>query len=102
MTVPDTLIEKMETFKHRGHIHRYRDGLFAPPSWIAVYTGQNILPRNYDRQVDNMSTEAMLEKMREMQERVAVNVEVLPTHADFLRDYCFDPSAKMMQEAGNV
>jgi len=102
MQVPDSLTEKMETFKHRGHIHRYRDGLFAPPSWVAVYTGQNVLPRHYDRQVDNMSTEAMLEKMREMQARVAVNVDALPTHADFLRDYCFDPSATVMKEVGNV
>ena len=98
MKVPDTLLSKMETFRHRGHIHRYRDGLFAPPSWVAVYTGQRVFPRNYDRQVDNMSLDMVLEKMNEMRERVAVNVEALPTHADFLKSYCFDPAAKAMGE----
>jgi len=98
---PDTLKSKMETFLHRGHIHRYRDGLFAPPSWVAVYTGQRIFPQSYDRQVDNMSLEAVLEKMAEMRERVAVNVAGLPTHAEFLKSYCFDPSANAIQEAAN-
>ena len=102
MPIPDSLASKMATFRHRGHIHRYRDGLFAPPSWVAVYTGQGLLPEHYDRQVDNMSLEAMLQKMDEMRERVAINVEALPTHADFLRDYCFDPQALVMQEAFNA
>ncbi|ESQ91230.1 hypothetical protein ABAC460_06610 [Asticcacaulis sp. AC460] len=98
MAVPDSLLTKMETWRHRGHIHRYKDGLFAPPSWVAVYTGQRIFPQNYDRQVDTMSLEMVLQKMAEMKERVAVNVEAMPTHADFVRDYCFDPSAKVMME----
>lgn len=98
MDVPDTLKAKIEAFEHRGHIHRYRDGLFAPPSWVAVYTGQRILPRHYDRQVDNMSLEVVLEKMAEMRERVAVNVQALPTHEEFLKRYSFDPTAKVMQE----
>ncbi len=101
MKVPDTLLARMETYRHRGHIHRYKDGLFAPPSWIAVYTGQRIVPNNYDRQVDNMSLESVQEKLAEVRDRVAVNVEALPTHADFLRDYCFDPNAKVKVENAN-
>ncbi|HWU49063.1 MAG TPA: tryptophan halogenase family protein [Asticcacaulis sp.] len=102
MSVPDTLLEKMEIFRHRGHIHRYRDGLFAPPSWVAVYTGQNVLPTHYDRQVDNMSLDMVRQKMEEMRGRVAANVDALPTHADFLRSYCALSDKDMMKGAGHV
>lgn len=93
MKVPESLTEKMENFRHRGYIHRYKDGLFSPASWIAVYTGQRVLPRRYDPQVDSIPLPASLEKMEEMKQRIAVNVDALPTHADFLRNYCFDPAA---------
>ncbi|MGN6422246.1 MAG: tryptophan halogenase family protein [Asticcacaulis sp.] len=102
MTVPDSLLEKIEIFRHRGHIHRYRDGLFAPPSWIAVYTGQNILPEHYDRQVDNMTLDMIREKMEEMRERVTANVAALPTHAEFLRSYCALAMDAAAPEAGHA
>ena len=33
--VPDTLADKIDRFRHRGHVQAYRDGLFGPPSWQA-------------------------------------------------------------------
>jgi tryptophan halogenase len=93
MQVPDSLVEKMNIFRRRGHIHRYKDGLFSPASWIAVYNGQHVVPEAYDRQVDNISLEAILEKLRDTKERVAINVAAMPSHADFVRDYCFIPDA---------
>jgi tryptophan 7-halogenase len=98
MKVPDSLITKMATWRHRGHIHRYKDGLFAPPSWIAVYAGQRVLPQHYDRQVDNMDLDDILTKLAEVRQRVLVNVEALPTHEQFMKDYCFDPTARVMLE----
>jgi tryptophan 7-halogenase len=100
MKVPDSLISKMEDYRHRGHIHRYKDGLFSPASWIAVYNGQRIMPRHYDRQVDNMTLPMVLERMAELEQRISLNVDALPTHADFVRDYCFDPNAKISADLG--
>ncbi len=101
MKVPDSLLYKIEHFKHRGHIHRYKDGLFSPASWIAVCIGQRIVPTHYDRQIDTISPDVAMQKITEMRERIMLNVEAMPTHADFLRDYCFDPSqtAPAMMEA---
>lgn len=94
MPVPDSLTHKIEQYRHRGHIQRYKDGLFSPASWIAVYTGQRILPRTYDPQVDNMSLAAVLENMSEIKNRVDMNVAAMPTHADFVRDHCLVPGLK--------
>ncbi len=88
MQLPDTLMEKMEIFKRRGHIHRYRDGLFSPASWIAVYTGQRISPEGYDPQADNIDMDSMLKAMRDYRELIAGNVAKMPRHGDFVRGYC--------------
>ena len=93
MDVPDSLNEKMEIFRRRGHIHRYKDGLFSPASWISVYAGQRISPGAYDPQADNIDMDAMLASMAELRDRIAVNVAAMPNHRDFVRDYCFVPSA---------
>ncbi len=91
MEIPESLAEKMAQFRHRGHIHRYRDGLFSPASWIAVYPGQRVVASHYDRQLDAMPLDVMVERMRELRERVSLGVADMPSHADFLRDYCFVP-----------
>jgi tryptophan halogenase len=93
MQVPESLVEKMAIFKRRGHVHRYKDGLFSPASWIAVYTGQGITPVGYDRQADNLSADELLARLNEMKGRIDVNVAAMPSHADFVRDFCFDPKA---------
>ncbi len=91
MQLPDSLAEKMEIFKHRGHIHRYRDGLFSPASWIAVYTGQRISPEGYDPQADNIDFDTMVKTMTDLRLHIAENVASMPGHADFVRNYCTRP-----------
>ncbi len=93
MRVPDSLLEKIEIFRRRGYIHRYRDGLFSPASWIAVYTGQRIVPEGYDRQADNLPLDVLMEALTELKQRIDVNVAEMASHADFVRDFCFDPNA---------
>jgi tryptophan halogenase len=93
MEIPASLEEKLEMFRHRGFVHRYKDGLFSPASWIAVAIGQGIRPRHYDRQIDALSLDTVLEQIRDMKTRIKLNVDELPTHEEFLRDYCFDPAA---------
>lgn len=93
MQIPDSLKEKMEIYRRRGHIHRYRDGLFSPASWIAVYAGQRIDPTGYDPQADNIDLDAMLANMAELRNRIAMNVADMPNHVDFVRDYCYLPPA---------
>jgi tryptophan halogenase len=48
MTLPNSLLAKMALFRERGYVVNYRDGMFLEPSWIAVYLGQNVVPRRYD------------------------------------------------------
>ena len=100
MTVPDSLTHKMELFRRRAHIVKYKDGLFSPPSWLAVYLGQDVAPEGYDRMADNLSDAQVQEKLTEIRTRILASVEAMPTHADFVRDYCYLPPAKSAAMAG--
>ena len=100
MTVPDSLMHKMELFRRRAHIVKYKDGLFSPPSWLAVYLGQNVSPTGYDRMADNMSDTQVTDKLNEIRSRILASVEAMPTHADFVRDYCYQPPAKAAAMVG--
>lgn len=101
MKVPDSLLEKMEIFRRRGFVHRYKDGLFSPASWIAVYNGQRIIPEGYDPQADNIDMDVMLERLGDLRARIDLNVQAMPSHADFVRDFCFDPKAPQPMEAAH-
>ena len=88
MDVPDSLVEKRELFRRHSHIHKYKDGLFAPPSWLAAFVGQGVAPEGYDRLADNLPLEVMLREMQDQRRRISERVDAMPSHADFVRDYC--------------
>ena len=94
MTVPDSLIYRLELFRERGHIVKYKDGLFSPHSWLAVYAGQDILPQGYDPLADGMPANLMVEKLADLRGRIATAVDAMPSHADFIRDFCRVPERR--------
>jgi tryptophan 7-halogenase len=88
MSVPDSLVHKMELFRHRGRVITYKDGLFLEPSWLAVYLGQRVMPRAHEPladALDNAELERRLEQMRKQIEMAAVR---MPPHEVFLSRYC--------------
>ncbi|KAA9130900.1 tryptophan 7-halogenase [Marinihelvus fidelis] len=88
MSVPDSLAEKMELFRRRGFIDRYRFGLFAPPSWISVFLGQGLSPAGHEPLADNTPLEDAIGRMRELQASIDSRVQVMPAHGEFVADYC--------------
>ncbi len=93
MPIPESLHEKMEIFRRRGHIPRYVDGLFAPPSWISVLVGQRVPCRGYDPRADTIDMDAMLATLNDLRREIADNVKSMPSHADFIQRYCARPAA---------
>jgi len=91
MQTPDSLKEIMERFRRRGYVRKYREGLFADPSWLAILVGQGVMPEGYDRTADNPGEDRMRAWLSDLERRIAVNVEAMPDHADFVRDYCASP-----------
>lgn len=88
MEIPDSLAEKLELFRERGHVVRYKDGLFLEPSWLSVYLGQGITPRRWDPFVNGLDPGRLRTRLAEMRAYVARTVDALPDHAAFVARYC--------------
>lgn len=86
--VPASFMERLEIFRHRGYIEQYKDGLFAPPSWLAVFMGQDIVPEAFDAQAYTLSLSDVTSRLTALRAEISGGVDALPDHADFLRDFC--------------
>ena len=93
MEIPDTLADKMELFRRRGRVVKYREGVFLDASWIAVYLGQGVIPEGHDARADLPPVEAVAEGMRRLHAQIRGTVERMPDHREHLNRYC--PMAKV-------
>ena len=87
MDVPDTLSEKMELFRRRGRVVKYRQGVFLEPSWLAVYIGQGIIPEAHDPRVD-APPEALGKGLERLRGEVRSVAEAMPDHGQYIARYC--------------
>lgn len=85
--IPETLQHKINMFKARGHLVKYRWEIFQPTSWLALYDGNKIYPESYDPMVDNLPTDYVHKSFNEMRAAVQNAVAQTPTHDEFLRQY---------------
>lgn len=89
MSVPDSLVEKMDLFAEAGRIFRYEDELFSKPSWIAVMLGQNVLPRNTDPIVQTLDQSQIAHSLNSMRNAMNSATASMPSHEAFLRQYAW-------------
>jgi tryptophan halogenase len=88
MPLPDSLIHKLSLFRSRAALPNYQYGLFARDSWLSVLMGQGVTPQGHDRLADAYALPALEERLAEFRKRIASNVEAMPTHAEFIAEYC--------------
>jgi tryptophan halogenase len=98
MSVPDSLIHKMELFRERGHVITYKDGLFLEPSWLAVYFGQRVMPRGHDGRADSLDAAKVAAELERVRVQVMTAAARMPHHQDFIQQYC--PAAPRMNAPG--
>jgi tryptophan 7-halogenase len=88
MQVPDTLTEKLELFKRRGRVVKYREGVFLEPSWVAVYLGQRVFPEGHDLLADVPPREPLAQAMNRLEADIRAEVERMPDHLSMISRYC--------------
>ncbi|BCD96317.1 tryptophan halogenase family protein [Marinagarivorans cellulosilyticus] len=81
---PDSLKLRMETFQETGYVDHYEQGLFLVPSWIAVYIGQGIIPKNYAPEVDEKENTQISQMMSHFHTNIKNAAESLNTHKQSL------------------
>ncbi|WP_158972039.1 tryptophan halogenase family protein [Paraglaciecola sp. L3A3] len=80
MPIPDSLQQQMTLFQHSAHISTYRQGLFMPASWLAVYLGQDSLPLHYDPRVLTYPVEKLQYYLNKMAEQVSQTASEMQNH----------------------
>jgi tryptophan halogenase len=88
MTVPDTLAEKMELFRRRGRIVKYREGVFLDASWVAVYMGQRVIPEAFDPRAALPPLPAIVQAADKLRLEIRQHAEAMPDHRGHIESYC--------------
>jgi tryptophan halogenase len=91
MHIPPSLEAKIARFRHRAHIPSYRDGLFGPPSWQAVFIGQGILPGGNDRLADVLPAGLLESRLESLASKIEEGVAGTPSHEEYVNEYCPAP-----------
>lgn len=88
MSIPDSLQEKIDLFRINGQIFREEDELFTETSWVAVMMGQGISPANFNPMTATLKEPALSIEVGEVEKSIRFLVNALPSHSDFVRQYC--------------
>ena len=88
MPIPDSLAEKIELFRRRGRLVKHREGVFLDASWVAVYTGQGIMPEGHDPRADLPSSAGLIEALQALHGEIGARVAEAPTHLGYIDRYC--------------
>ncbi len=88
MHIPAELEHRIQLFRDSGHVSSYQEGLFLEPSWVAVFLGQRVLPRNHDSRVDIQDGQQFLARMGRLRETIRAAAESMPDHSATISRTC--------------
>jgi tryptophan halogenase len=88
MEIPDTLQYKFEQWRAHGRFHRSDDELFTAPSWIQVFIGQRILPRECHGIAKVLTRADVEDYLAHVNGALNQAVSRMPTHREFVDRYC--------------
>ena len=84
MPIPDSLETKLDLFRRRGRVVRYRQGVFLEPSWLAVYLGQRVRPAGHDQRADAVPDAALAGAFARLRGQTAAAAAAMPDHRAYL------------------
>ncbi|MBP8227443.1 MAG: tryptophan 7-halogenase [Pararheinheimera sp.] len=88
MSIPDTLAHRIELFKESAHAFQTGDEMFRLESWSHVMLGQRLKPNSYHQLVAALNQGELSRHLHSIRETINAAVDRLPSHRDFLRQYC--------------
>lgn len=91
MSIPDTLAYKLEQFASNGNLVSDGLELFQNTSWLAVFIGQNVIPRKYAPMVDQRDVDAA-KYFESLKRTIAQAAEAMPKHEDYIDRTCRAPA----------
>ncbi|MDR6984396.1 tryptophan halogenase [Rheinheimera pacifica] len=88
MTIPDSLAHRIALFRESAHAFQTGDEMFRLESWSHVMLGQRLQPQSYHQLVAGLNSGELSRHLQQIRETINSAVHRLPSHRDFLRQYC--------------
>ncbi len=86
--IPNSLAERIALFKEAAQAYQGADELFRVDSWVQVMMGQGVTPNDYHQMAQLMPDARLRGSLEQLRDRVRQSVTAMPTHEDFLQQYC--------------
>jgi tryptophan halogenase len=88
MEIPESLVRRIELFREAAHAYQLDGELFRVDSWLAVMTGQGIMPRHYHPVTRALSDSDLAKFLNGLRASIAQQAARLPSQAEFIDQYC--------------
>jgi len=88
MSIPDSLMQRIELYKNYGRVFREGNELFAKPSWIQVMHGQRVEAKNYHPLTDLLTEKEIADYLDEVAGVIDHCVGLMPSHEKFIAEHC--------------
>lgn len=95
MDIPDTLQEKLDTFRTRGDVMVRLDELFKEQSWFSVLVGQGMYPQAYHAIADVASDDDLRVRLTQIRTGIQNRLNMMPSHQEFIERHCKSANAVM-------
>lgn len=79
ISLPDSLVKKVELFKARGMVGLNENDTFSNESWTSVLLGHGVMPATYNPLVDKMPEEEMINKFQQLLAHIHKEVSNMPS-----------------------
>jgi tryptophan halogenase len=93
MSVPDSLASRIALFRESGFAYQSADDLFRVDSWVQVMLGQGLEPRGHHHVGRLIGRDKLRESLEHIKANIAEAVAKLPSHQQFLDQYCGEAAA---------
>lgn len=93
MEIPESLAHRIRMFKESAYTYQADGELFRVDSWIQVMLGQGIMPEHYHHLPKAMKDQDLEKFLNGLKASISQAVAKLPSHQDFINQYCKASSA---------
>ncbi len=88
MSVPESLSHRMDLFRQNATVQLGEKEMFRLESWAHVMIGQRLIPEHYHKIFNTMSDQELTGYLANIRSQITEVVNKLPTHQDFINQYC--------------
>jgi tryptophan halogenase len=80
MRIPDSLSQRIETYRRTGRIRPKAGELFTDLSWFYIFEGMGVQPESYDPLMDIVKTDQLRDILAQFAQATAAALKSAPTH----------------------